>query len=389
MSLGLEKEQERFTSWLQSNLSVSPSEKTLHNKQRLLRTLVSTYGLDIEDPDPLHVTEQISKTDISARTKKTYKTALKQFLAFRGIELTEQIEKALKHQRGQRRRITHPRDIVSMDELKDIVEHTTSPMLRAYYTVLWDTGARPGALTRLNVSDVTDDQHGFALHISKAKNEQSQRSVRLLTPLAIQYLSVWWSIHSRRNEPDAPLFINRYGKRCKVESLLNVLRDYHNERLGRGNGTDKAPLSLYLMRKSRATYLVKEKRLSEIQIKMRLGHKKHSQMLERYYAILDEDDQREAELEYLGVTEREDLILQPTTCSNCGVLNDHDATRCHRCRIPLSEEEMVRQQQLDVDGFLAHIKDDPDVMKTFAAAIAEALVTEQRSKIAHKKKRNS
>lgn len=57
--------------------------------------------------------------------------------------------------------------------------------------------------------------------------------------------------------------------------------------------------------------------------------------------------------------------------------------------MPLSEEEMVRQQQLDVDGFLAHIKDNPDVMKTFAAAIAEALVGEQRSKTAHEKKRTS
>ena len=41
------------------------------------------------------------------------------------------------------------------------------------------------------------------------------------------------------------------------------------------------------------------------------------------------------------------------------------------------------------DGFLAHIKDNPDVMKIFAAAIAEALVAEQRSRTAHEKKRTS
>jgi len=51
---------------------------------------------------------------------------------------------------------------------------------------------------------------------------------------------------------------------------------------------------------SRTTQLLKKKKFSEVELKLRMDHKKNSQMLEQYYAVLDEKDQAAAELKYLG-----------------------------------------------------------------------------------------
>jgi len=383
----MKKEQLQFVKWLRKNLSVVPTEKTLQNKARLLLTLVKTYSLDLESPDPHHVIEQMATADISAMTAKTYKTALKQWLQFKGIEITEDLENALRHRRGEIRRKTHPKDLVTYEEVLDIVEHTSSVALRAYYMVLYDSGARPGALCKLNVCDVTQDRHGYVLHINRAKTDQSKRSIRLLDPVAIRHFEIWWSIHPRRTDSEAPLFINRYDKRFKGYSVLNTLRQYHNKRLDRGTGTDKAPLSLYLFRKSRATQLLKERKFSEIEVKMRLGHKKSSRMMEEYYAILDEDDQAEAELRYLGVTAKEEKQKEPIMCPNCGAPNETDSLRCVRCKLPMSEDKAIQVQKAAVESFQSLLSDpetlkasfedllsNSEVLKVLASAVAEALV---------------
>lgn len=367
----LAKEQIVFSEWLNGNLSVVPSEQTLKNYSKFLRTLVITYELDMRKPNPFEVIELINARDLAPLTKKMYKTVLKQYLKFKGLEITDELTLALKYQAGQPRKKLTPKDLITETELRDILEHTQSPMLRAYYAVLWDTSARPSALTRLDVQNVTEDNHGFVLHITKAKTQESKRSIRLLTPLAIQHFSVWWSIHPRRTDPEAPLFINRYKNRVNVIPLRTGLTRYHNKRLGRGNNTGKASLSLYLFRKSRLTQLTKEGKLSEVQIKLRAGHKKHSQILNQSYLIIDQMDQSNAELEYLGVSEKDTEKESMIVCPNCSVANEAGSSICFRCKFPLTEQAMIEQQaqaqQVNADNLKKQIAE------AVQAALAEAL----------------
>lgn len=348
----LEKEQKAFAKWCKSNLKVVPTEKTLDNKTKLLNILVSKYNLNIDRPNPKQVLERMCNADLSARTLKTYKTTFKQWLEFKDFEITEELQNGLRHQRGQRKRVVKSDDIVTREELIDIVDNTPSQSLKAYYTTLYDSGARPSAVCRLNMSDIKADRFGFVLRFRKTKTEQSKRNVRLLDPISIRHLELWLSVHPKRDDPNAPLFINRYGQRMKVESILNHLRTYHNERLGRGTSGKRASLNPYLFRKSRATALLRDGRLSETEIVLRLGQERHSKMLQQYYDLRDEADQERAELRAMGIEEKEDEPAKFVSCTNCSMPNEKNANVCVRCKFPLTESEMIRQQEESIRNLI-------------------------------------
>ena len=344
----LEGEITAFRAWLSKHQEHKPADKTLLNYQKFFVTLTTTYGLDIENPNPLAVCDSVKQVSTSPYTKRQYLNTLKHYLKYRGVEITEDLKQGLKAQRGEKKKKLHPKDLITEEDLRDIILHTTSPMLRAYYTMLWDTGARPSELANLNVEHIREDKYGFEIIIPKSKTAQGKRPVRLLSPLAIEQVGVWWKIHPRRNETDAPFFINKLDRRLSVHPVLNNLRNQHNERLGRGTGKGKQSLNLYLFRKSAATRLLRDKILQPHQVKTRLGHEKHSMMLEQYYAILDEEDQAKAELEAMGIFEGEEKTEETfVKCPNCGVNNDRENAHCFRCKFPLTEEAIQEHVSLE------------------------------------------
>lgn len=297
--------------------------------------LNSKYGLDFTTPNPNSVLDAIDDVDLACATVNTYRTVLKQYLMFKDFEIDEKLKERLGYRTGQPKRTLRPKDLLTKDDVVNIIEHSNSPVLRAYYATLYDSGARPSGILKLNVGDVVQDKWGYTVTLHHVKNEQSRRTIRLLDPTMIRYFEQHWS-RVAGDPPDSALFKNSRGKRYKAKTIGLYLWKHHRPRLNR-------PINLYLFRKSRATQLLKEKKFSGIELKMRMGHKKHSQMLEQYYAILDEDDQAQAELKYLGYeVEGDPISPQLIFCTNCGAACEHDAQRCQRCRMPLTELELIR-----------------------------------------------
>ncbi len=150
----------------------------------------------------------------------------------------------------------------------------------------------------------------------------------------------------------------------KYESLqlLITLKRQHQDRIGKN-------LNLYLFRKSRATQLLREKKFSDIEVKMRLGHKKHSMMLEQYYAIIDEYDQADVELRYMGARGEEQKTNGIVWCLNCGAPNDEGSQSCVRCKLPLTEEELLRQARQRESTMEMRIEALETLMRRFAGVI--------------------
>lgn len=352
----LEGEIEAFRAWLTKHQERKPADKTLLNYEKFFVTLTTTYGLDINNLEPLLVCDNIKQASTSPYTKRQYLNTLKHYLKYRGIKITDQVKQALKAQRGDKTRILTPGDLITREELETIIKATKSVMLSAYYAMLWDTGARPSELARLDIQNFSEDAYGFVIHITKSKTAAGRRKVRIMTPYCINHIGHWWNKHPRRDDPDAPLFINNQGRRLSVHPTLNNLRGQHNKRLGRGNGNGKAPLNLYLFRKSAATRWIKEGKFPDRDIKKLLGHSPDSSMLDKYYAILSAEDLEESQLEAMGIVETKKEQDALVSCPNpaCGMMNEPGATHCLRCKYPLTEEAI--QQHISLEEQVANLQ---------------------------------
>jgi integrase len=333
-----------------------------------LETLRKTYNVDLDD-GLIRSLKAVEDAGCSAATLNAYRFVIKLWLRFRGVSLSKEDLQSLKEKSGERKRKITPKDLLSKDERSHIIRGIRSPAMRAYLAAIWDTGARPSELASMRVKDVKDDSYGFILNVQQTKSDPKPRAVRLLDPDSMAIFADWWAIHPCRDNLDAWLFMNREGNMLNVQTTAKWIRMRFNDELGRGKGQPKASLNLYLYRKSRITQLLKEKVLTPIEIKQRIGHSKSSNMLERYYAILDEIDQQEAELRYLGVkTEQEPVPMG--LCPHCGAPNLATAIRCYRCRQPLSEKEMVDEQRELVKDTLRTLLGDPETLRMIVETVS-------------------
>ncbi len=331
------------------------------------------YQLSLDDPDPMKTLALAEKAGCAAATFNSYCFVIKQWMQFKGISIsTDDLQGVLRSKSGKRRRKISPKDLLTAEERSHIIGNLHSPSIRAYLAALWDTGGRPSEISTMRIVDVKEDSHGFVLNLHQTKFEKKSRPVRLLDPQSIAAFSDWWAIHPRREDPTSWLFPNRIGKHLDVATLSQYLRERFNDSLKRGKNRSKSSLNLYLFRKSRITHLLKERLLSEVEIKTRVGHTQHSNMLEQYYAILDEIDQQEAELRYLGVkTEQEQVPME--LCPHCGAPILATVARCYRCRQPLSEKEMVEEQKMLLRDAVKSVITTPETLQLLIDAVSARL----------------
>lgn len=366
-----------FSTWLREHSEVAIRDRSLWNYIYQLETMRNKYGfnLSLKRPKVRPILDTMTKKKLAPSTMNLRRHVLRLWVKFKGIEIDDELTKLFKKRPAERKRKLHSTDLLTLDEVCDIAEHTQSKSLSAYFLCLWDTGCRPNELAKMKVSDVEEDRHGFIFTFRQAKNEESRRAVRLIEPRAIVRFSQYWKDHPRLDDPTSPVFINQRDEGVLAPSLLSYLKKQHQARLGRDNGK---PLTLYLFRFSRATQLLRDNVMKEIEVKRRMGHTPGSNILEKVYAILSEEDQAKAELRSMGIEKEEDGKPQPVICPGCGLPNDADSSSCQRCRLPLTEREVTRQQQVSTAETIEILKTNPEFMKSLADAMAKVIVTETK-----------
>ncbi len=368
-----------FSTWLREHSEVAIRDRSLWNYIYQLETMRNKYGfnLSLKKPKVRPVLDAMTKKKLAPSTMNLRRHVLRLWVKFKGIEIDDELTKLFKKRPAERKRKLHPTDLLTLEEVCDIAEHTQSKSLSAYFLCLWDTGCRPNELAKMKVSDVEEDRHGFIFTFRQAKNEESRRAVRLIEPKAIVRFSQYWKDHPRLDDPTSPVFINQRDEGVMAPSLLSYLKKQHQERLGRKG----KPLTLYLFRFSRATQLLRDNVMKEIEVKRRMGHTPGSNILEKVYAILSEEDQAKAELRSMGVVEAEEGKQQPVICPGCGLPNDADSSSCQRCRLPLTEQEVTRQQQVATAETLENLKSTGVLQDLVSEAVEEALRRSQKRKV--------
>lgn len=339
----------KYLVWLKRSSKRDISETTLEIKFNNLTTLMNNYGLEMngDASNILDVAEKVANAKLATATRNLYRLALRQWSEFRKIELDEDTAEAIKDKRAGNetgpRKLTNG-DLISWEEFSDIRAHTKDPSLDAYLALLYDMGSRPGETVALNVGDVCNTDAGYVISFSHGvKNKHSLREVILgvVNERCNTIFGKWFEQHPLKDKPEAPLFLNREGGRLAQDVATHRLK-YHNERLDRGRGTNKAALHLYLFRKSSITLMLRQKRLTEIEIKLRIGHARNSAVLETYYDFRDAEDQEKAQKKAKGIVAPDDDFSR-LTCDRCDTLNEVGIDVCEKCSYPLTADARKRE----------------------------------------------
>jgi integrase len=193
-----------FADWLRLHSDSPIRDETVYSYIRGLDLMQRNNGLDLDNPNLEHVLKNIN--GVSAMTQTFRRFLIKRWFEYRGIPLDEETRCLLKARRGPLMKKIHPKDLLTVENIEDIIINTQSPALRAFYYCLFDTAARPGGLCSINVKDVHQDQFGYVFYFRKTKTDHSRRPVGLLMPRASQLFEQWWAVHPSRGNPDTEDF---------------------------------------------------------------------------------------------------------------------------------------------------------------------------------------
>jgi len=234
-------------------------------------------------------------------------------------------------------------DLLTDEELKEIIRHAGNSRNRALIAVLFETAARPSELLSLNVGSVEAKEYGFMLYIKESKTE-----VRNLPVIqTASYLARWLEDHPFRQNPNAPLWIslsrNSYGKRLTYMGLLRILRSA-SERAG-----IKKQFSPRWLRHLRLTHLATQ--ITEQTLKNFAGWTRDSSM-PKVYVHLNGKDVENAILKASGVKVEEkppERVFEPRICPRCGTENPDTAIYCGKCGTPLTIPMALATKTVPID----------------------------------------
>jgi len=194
----------------------------------------------------------------------------------------------------KKRQITRPKKFLQKDKL------ITSPELlemlkvmnlrnRAFYSVLYDTGARIGEIGCLDVKDVRKVEYGYIITIRHSKTEPREVYVAQFTRPLRKYLE-----YIEEYSPDEPLWKDTHGNRVSSAAWRNALKIAATK-----TGITKK-IYPHLFRHTRASELLRDIGLKTEFIKKRLGWALTSKTFEETYLHLDQQDVHDAYLKSLN-----------------------------------------------------------------------------------------
>jgi integrase/recombinase XerD len=287
--------------------------------------------LEVDDEDITHFLSSLEKSDFSEYTKKDYRVVLRRFFRYLGKDdLVKDVSIALK-----RSRTKLPDEILTKSEIKRLIEAADHPRNKAIIGLLYEGGLRIGELASLRMKNVEFDDYGAAI---KVRGKTGERRIRIVTFASI--VAKWIEMHPRRDDPEAPLWINlstNYNKEgIRYEGIAQNVK-----RIAKKAGIKKK-INLHLFRHSRATHLAKE--LTEAEMNVYFGWVQGSDMPATYVHLSGRDvDDKILQIHGLKPKDKGGKEeLKPQVCPRCTYINSPLSRYCGRCGTVLDEKERMR-----------------------------------------------
>ena len=299
-----------------------------------------------EDIERLLATLLERKPAYSKETLATYRRILRRFLTYvlapdqfpNVTPLPPQIAWITTHIRRRDRSSVKRADLLSPADVELLIKAANNARDRAFIASLWEAGPRVAEIGNMQVKHVTRNTYGYSLDLTGKTGTRSP-----LVVSAAPYLAAWLVLHPRRDDPEAPLWLqHQSGQPMEYATIAMMLK-----RTFRRAGIRK-PSHPHIFRHSRVTYVIANGIMNEQQAKTYFGWTPDSDMLGSTYAHLIDTDVnnailRENNLAPHQVAHRE---LQPQTCHICRELSPPGAEYCQSCKAVLNLKKAYEHQQL-------------------------------------------
>ncbi len=253
-------------------------------------------------------------------------------------------------------------DLPTEEEILRMARNVDRQRDRALILVVWESGGAPVEVLNLRIRDVVFNQYGAVIRFKQYVDSKLQRVNELKTefryrrvPVAscTKDLSMWISMHPRKHDYNAPLFVSQKGGRLSYSQFHRILENaWEKARV-------KKPFRPYNLRHLRISQWAEV--LPEYKVKMLAGHSKTSTVTSRYLHA-DEQAIEEAVYKERGIEVREEkpapTPLQVKTCPRCHERNSPAAVFCQKCSCPLDAATMCAVNER-ADGLFSGVKESP------------------------------
>jgi len=245
------------------------------------------------------------------------------------------------------------------DEVKALIQASNDPMVRAFISLEDEIGARPSEILNLRIGDIVKDGNDVIVNIRQGKT--GYRSIPIIKSVSL--LFQWLEIHPLKNDPNAPLWINksnnnRFGKwsypACK--KTLKILAK---------KAGIKKKIMIYTFRHTSATRDAKLG-FTEAQLCLKYGWKIGSRV-PSVYLHLSAKDLRDVVKNIYGGKPLEPPKPQTIECPKCHALNHPSQHYCSNCGAPLNPQE-IAQKSVSIEELKQEIQELGNLVRKLLAS---------------------
>lgn len=221
-----------------------------------------------------------------------------------------------------------PEDVLTQEEVKDMVDKTHNIFHKAFIASLYESGCRISEFRNIKLKDVEFDDMGCIIRVN---GKTGQRRLRLI--ISVPYLSVWFNSHPLRLDRNGHLWVSLNKRKNPAEyqritefSIRRILKTAAKK------AEVQKRINPHSFRHSRATHLATF--LTEQELKVYMGWTAASKMASVYVHLSGRDIDR-AVLKANGIEVDENGNNKPkmavVSCPRCKGINPEDNDICTQC----------------------------------------------------------
>jgi site-specific recombinase XerD len=275
---------------------------------------------------------------------------------------------------GDTTRIKETEELLTFDEIQEMIRHAKNPRDKAMVSFLYESGARVSEMLSMKIKHIVYKSE----RILKAALPVSKTKPRFLALVACkEHLDIWMNYHPLKDDPEAPLWSNLKGD--GRNPLLNQTVNEILKAMASAAGIKKRVYP-HIFRACSITHKAKKGYPEEF-IKEHHGLCKDSKVMKHYLHICYNDlEDIQRQMHGLPIENSNDLI-QGIKCASCGKKNPLYVQICE-CGLPtevknvlegstLSESEIRSRVEKIIDESIEKRSLHDQMMERFLAALKE------------------